>query len=102
MDEDAREKALKRLDEQAALQGERQQAATEESTNAIRYKQVLLSAFLQQEEARSLLDRLIAEGRLSPAERPRLSAAASPPSDPPAEEIEASEVEAPEPEPDVQ
>lgn len=50
-------KLLDRLDEQVA-----------ESTRAIRYKQVLLSAFLQQEEARSLLDRLIAEGRLSPAE----------------------------------
>lgn len=37
----------------------------EDSTRAIRYKQALLSAFLQQEEARHLLDTMIAEGRLS-------------------------------------
>jgi len=37
----------------------------EDSARAIRYKQALLSAFLQQEEARHLLDTMIAEGRLS-------------------------------------
>ena len=52
-------KLLDRLDEQV-----------QESAKAIRYKQVLLSAFLQQEEARTLLDRFLAEGRLKPAEHP--------------------------------
>ena len=60
--EDLSVKLVNRLDEQVR-----------ESTNAIRYKQVLLSAFLQQDEARHLLDRLIAEGRLAPAEAQRLS-----------------------------
>lgn len=50
-------KLLDRLDEQIA-----------ESSHAIRYKQVLLSAFLQQEEARQLLDRFVSEGRLLPAQ----------------------------------
>ena len=39
---------------------------TQESARAIRYKQALLSAFLQQEEARRLLDRMMAEGRVTP------------------------------------
>jgi len=60
-------KLLDRIDEQV-----------QQSTKAIRYKQVLLSAFLQQEEARKLLDRLIAEGRLSPSERPQLGPAVEP------------------------
>jgi len=38
----------------------------QETTRAVRYKQALLSTFLQQEEARQLLDRLLAEGRLGP------------------------------------
>ncbi len=38
VDEDARQKALKRLDERAALQGGRQQSATRESTAAIQTK----------------------------------------------------------------
>jgi hypothetical protein len=39
----------------------------EESSRAVRYKQALLSNFLQQEEARQLLDRMLNEGRISPA-----------------------------------
>jgi len=31
----------------------------------VRYKQALLSAFLQQEETRQMLDRMISEGRVS-------------------------------------
>jgi hypothetical protein len=95
---DLSNKLVERMDEQL-----------QESANAIRYKQVLLSAFLQQEEARLLLDRLIAEGRLSPAERPRLTDAASAGtashiSDWPAEASDTAEPETldPEPEPDVQ
>ena len=60
--QDMSEKLVNRLDEQL-----------QESAHAIRYKQVLLSGFLQQEEARRLLDRFIAEGRLSPQESPRLA-----------------------------
>jgi len=48
-------KLLDRLDEQIA-----------DSNRAIRYKQVLLSAFLQQQEVRGLLDRFLAEGRITP------------------------------------
>jgi len=39
----------------------------QESARAVRYKQALLSTFLQQEEARQLLERMLAEGRLLPA-----------------------------------
>jgi hypothetical protein len=39
---------------------------TRESARAVRYKQALLSAFLQQDEARRLLDQMIAEGRVKP------------------------------------
>jgi len=42
----------------------------EESARAIRYKQALLSAFLQQEEARRLLDTMISDGRLSIENKP--------------------------------
>lgn len=48
-------KLVARLDEQA-----------QESARAVRYKQALLSAFLQHEEARRLLDQLMADGKLSP------------------------------------
>ncbi len=41
-----------------------QQAA--DNARAIRYKQALLSAFLQQEEARQLINRLVNEGKLKP------------------------------------
>jgi len=54
---DMTSKLVERMDEQA-----------EESARAVRYKQALLSAFLQQEEARRLLDKMVAEGRLSEAE----------------------------------
>jgi Skp family chaperone for outer membrane proteins len=50
---------LQRLDEQA-----------QESARAVRYKQALLSAFLQHEEARRLLDKMIAEGQLPPPQPP--------------------------------
>lgn len=50
---DMTQKLLARLDEQA-----------QESARAVRYKQALLSAFLQHEEARRVLDRLIAEGKV--------------------------------------
>jgi len=49
-------KLLARMDEQA-----------QESAKAVRYKQALLSAFLQHEEARRMLDRLIAEGKVGEA-----------------------------------
>lgn len=42
----------------------------QESARAVRYKQALLSTFLQQEEARQLLERMLAEGRLLPAGEP--------------------------------
>lgn len=47
-------KLVDRMDEQAA-----------ETARAIKYKQVLLSAFLQQEEAKKLFDCLIVEGKVS-------------------------------------
>jgi hypothetical protein len=47
------DKLLKTLDQQA-----------EENARAIRYKQALLSAFLQQQEARDLIGRLVSEGKL--------------------------------------
>jgi len=50
---DMTDKLLARMDEQA-----------QESARAVRYKQALLSAFLQHEEARRVLDRLIAEGKV--------------------------------------
>jgi len=46
-------KLMERMDEQA-----------QESARAVRYKQALLSGFLQHEETRRLLDTLIAEGKL--------------------------------------
>jgi len=64
-------KLLDRLDEQVR-----------DNAQAIRYKQVLLSGFLQQEEARKLLDRFLAEGRLSSAEHPPLLAEAQAPAAP--------------------
>lgn len=42
----------------------------QESSRAVRYKQALLSSFLQQEEARQLLDRMLADGRLSSGSLP--------------------------------
>jgi len=47
---------LDRMDEQ-----------TRAGEQAVRYKQALLSTFLQQDEARQVLDRLIAEGRVASA-----------------------------------
>ncbi|MBC7241994.1 MAG: hypothetical protein H5T60_06070 [Anaerolineae bacterium] len=46
---------------------ERLEKQYQESARAVRYKQALLSTFLQQEEARQLLERMLAEGRLLPA-----------------------------------
>jgi hypothetical protein len=54
---DMTDKLLQRLDEQA-----------QESARAVRYKQALLSAFLQQEETRRLLNEMLAEGQLSPSQ----------------------------------
>lgn len=45
---------------------DRMERQYEESSRAVRYKQALLSNFLQQEEARRLLDQMLAEGRLKP------------------------------------
>ena len=64
---DMTDKLLARMDEQA-----------QESARAVRYKQALLSAFLQHEEARRVLDRLIAEGKVGetkPATLPQNQAA---------------------------
>ena len=47
-------KLLDRLDEQ-----------TRESAQAVRYKQALLSAFLEREEARRLLDQMLQEGKVA-------------------------------------
>lgn len=88
--EDLSVKLVNRLDEQL-----------QESKSAIRYKQVLLSAFLQQEEARHLLDRLISEGRLAPAESPRLSPPAPSSEEPKLLEDSASVAEAPAAEPEA-
>ena len=44
---------------------ERMDEQTRASARAVRYKQALLSAFLQHEEARQVLDRMIDEGRLT-------------------------------------
>ena len=52
-------KLMERLDEQA-----------QESARAVRYKQALLSAFLQHEETRRLLDSMIAEGKIAEPELP--------------------------------
>lgn len=62
---------VERMDEQA-----------QESARAVRYKQALLSAFLQQQETRQLLDRLIADGRLS-ATPPANAEQAEPPAEAP-------------------
>ena len=62
---------VERMDEQA-----------QESARAVRYKQALLSAFLQQQETRQLLDRLIADGRLS-ATSPANAEQAEPPAETP-------------------
>ena len=53
--DDLMHKLLDRLDEQA-----------QDSARAVRYKQALLSAFLQQQETRQLLDRLLADGSVKP------------------------------------
>ena len=53
----------------------------------------MLSAFLQQEEARHLLDRMISEGRLAPTEAPRLSGAADSNKEPKLLEDTASEAD---------
>lgn len=45
---------------------DRMEKQYQESSRAVRYKQALLSNFLQQEEARQLLDHMLAEGRLGP------------------------------------
>lgn len=50
---DMTDKLLKRMDEQA-----------EENARAVRYKQALLSAFLEREETRSLLNRMISDGSI--------------------------------------
>ncbi|NLG26641.1 MAG: inorganic phosphate transporter [Chloroflexi bacterium] len=50
----------------------------DDNARAIRYKQALLSAFLQQQEARELINRLVAEGKLTqhgPDETPKLPSA---------------------------
>jgi hypothetical protein len=52
-------KLLSRIDEQA-----------QDGARAVRYKQVLLSAFLQREEARQLLDSFLAEARLPAPKSP--------------------------------
>ena len=52
-------KLMDRLDEQA-----------QESARAVRYKQALLSGFLQHEETRRLLDSMIAEGKLAEPKLP--------------------------------
>jgi hypothetical protein len=44
---------------------DRMEAQADQSAKAVRYKQALLSAFLQQEETRQMLDRMISEGRVS-------------------------------------
>lgn len=51
---DLTSKLTARLDEQA-----------QESARAVRYKQALLSAFLQQDEARRMLDKLMADGKVT-------------------------------------
>ena len=59
---DMSQKLVERLDEQA-----------QQSARGVRYKQALLSAFLQHDEARKLLDRMLADGRVSSqAETPQL------------------------------
>ena len=55
-------KLMARLDEQAR-----------EGAKAVRYKQALLSAFLQHEEARRLLDSLVAQGKVVDTKPPELS-----------------------------
>jgi len=55
---DMTDKLMKTMDQQA-----------EDNARAIRYKQALLSAFLQQEEARQLINRLVNEGKLKPEPR---------------------------------
>lgn len=50
---DMTDKLLKRMDEQS-----------EENARAVRYKQALLSAFLEREETRSLLNRMISDGTI--------------------------------------
>ena len=56
---DTTEQLLQRIDDQI-----------QESAKAIRYKQALLSAFLQHEDARRLLDKMVAEGRVTPESAP--------------------------------
>jgi hypothetical protein len=47
-------------------------AQAQESAHAVRYKQALLSAFLQRDEARRLLDGLIADGTVKESQSPEL------------------------------
>ena len=58
---DMTDKLMKTMDQQV-----------EDNARAIRYKQALLSAFLQQEEARQLINRLVSEGKLTKPELPAL------------------------------
>ena len=51
---DMTEKLLQRMEDQAR-----------ESAQAVRYKQALLSAFLQHSETRALMDRLVAQGQIA-------------------------------------
>jgi len=44
---------------------DRMEADADQSAKAVRYKQALLSAFLQQEETRQMLDRMINEGQVT-------------------------------------
>ena len=57
---------------------DRMERQYQESAHAVRYKQALLSNFLQQEEARQLLDQMMAEGRLGPDRQIDSSAASVP------------------------
>jgi hypothetical protein len=59
-------KLMDRIDQQA-----------QESARAVRYKQALLSAFLQQEETRQLLNNMIAEGQVAEGETRELPREAS-------------------------
>jgi len=53
------------MEDMSAKLLDRMEAQAEQSAKAVRYKQALLSAFLQQEETRQMLDRMINEGRVA-------------------------------------
>lgn len=92
------EKQQQMRDLMADLTGQlmdRMDEQTQANARAVRYKQALLSAFLQHEEARAMLDRMIAEGQVIPLPKGQPEARTEPEDEPRAqpEDVSAAEQE---------